>query len=306
MRCLRAYAHVRRAASPDRHVARHRDRTVAQHGLEQILVHRQRRGCHARPDVGDARELQHPLDAPVLAERPVQDGEHDVHRRARAVRCDEFSRTGPLVERDLGPIADLREATLGERRRRDRHLVLDGRLPASPADELKAPRAWKTLPRYLSVPEVDLLLAQPDVSTPRGLRDRALIELLYATGMRVSELVGIRPPDVNLDASFLTCTGKGDKQRIVPIGDEAARWVRDYVVQSRPRLLKGRTSPRLFVNALVQYNTDTHQWSTNARFNVIHRPLSDFFFVYNERRLDTSGDLVDRSIIAKLTWLMAF
>lgn len=130
-----------------------------------------------------------------------------------------------------------------------RYLVLDGRLPASPADELKAPRAWKTLPRYLSVPEVDLLLAQPDVSTPRGMRDRALIELLYATGMRVSELVGIRPPDVNLDASFLTCTGKGDKQRIVPIGDEAARWVRDYVVQSRPRLLKGRTSPRLFVNA---------------------------------------------------------
>jgi hypothetical protein len=63
---------------------------------------------------------------------------------------------------------------------------------------------------------------------------------------------------------------------------------------------------RLFANALVQYNTDTHQWSTNARFNVIHRPLSDFFFVYNERRLDTTGDLVDRSVIAKLTWLLAF
>ena len=63
---------------------------------------------------------------------------------------------------------------------------------------------------------------------------------------------------------------------------------------------------RLFVNALVQYNTDTHQWSSNARFNLIHRPLSDFYFVYNERRLDTTGDLVDRSVIAKLTWLMAF
>ena len=74
---------MRRAASPDRHVARHRDRTVAQHGLEQILVHRQRRGCHARPDVGDARELQHPLDAPVLAERPVQHGEDDVGRGER-------------------------------------------------------------------------------------------------------------------------------------------------------------------------------------------------------------------------------
>jgi len=63
---------------------------------------------------------------------------------------------------------------------------------------------------------------------------------------------------------------------------------------------------RLFINALIQYNTDTRQWSSNARLNLIHRPLSDFFFVYNERRLETSGDLVDRSVIAKLTWLMMF
>ena len=110
-----------------------------------------------------------------------------------------------------------------------RFLVVDGRLKASPAGDLRPPRAWKTLPRYLAVEEVDRLLAQPDVATPRGLRDRALIELLYATGMRVSELIGLRPADVNLDASYLTCTGKGDKQRIVPIGDEAARWVRRYL-----------------------------------------------------------------------------
>ena len=69
------------------------------------------------------------------------------------------------------------------------------------------------LPRYLSVEDVDLLIAQPDISTPRGLRDRAVIELLYATGMRVSELVALRPADVNLEASYLTCTGKGDKDR---------------------------------------------------------------------------------------------
>ena len=130
-----------------------------------------------------------------------------------------------------------------------RFLVLDGRLAESPAADLHAPRAWKTLPRYLSVEEVDRLLAQPDVATPRGLRDRALIELLYATGMRVSELLGLRPADVNLDASYLTCTGKGDKQRVVPIGDEARDWVRRYVSDARPRLLKRRSSPRLFVNA---------------------------------------------------------
>jgi integrase/recombinase XerD len=130
-----------------------------------------------------------------------------------------------------------------------RFLVIDRRLKTNPADELRAPRAWKTLPRHLSVDEVDRLLEQPDVKTPRGLRDRALIEVLYATGLRVSELISLRPADVNLDASYLTCTGKGEKQRIVPIGDEATGWVRRYLRDGRPALLGKRTSPRLFVNA---------------------------------------------------------
>jgi integrase/recombinase XerD len=130
-----------------------------------------------------------------------------------------------------------------------RFLVIDGRIKASPADDLRPPRAWKVLPRYLAVEDVDRLIVQPDVGTPRGLRDRALIELLYATGMRVSELVSLRPSDINLEASYLTCTGKGDKQRIVPIGDEAADWVRKYLRHSRPALLGKRSSARLFVNA---------------------------------------------------------
>jgi integrase/recombinase XerD len=130
-----------------------------------------------------------------------------------------------------------------------RFLVIDGRIKASPADDLRPPRAWQVLPRYLAVEDVDRLIVQPDVGTPRGLRDRALIELLYATGMRVSELVSLRPSDINLEASYLTCTGKGDKQRIVPIGDEAADWVRKYLRHSRPALLGKRSSARLFVNA---------------------------------------------------------
>jgi integrase/recombinase XerD len=130
-----------------------------------------------------------------------------------------------------------------------RFLVIDGRLTASPADDLRPPRAWKVLPRYLSVEEVDRLIAQPDVSTPRGVRDRALIELLYATGMRVSELLALRPANVNLEASYLTCTGKGDKQRIIPFGDEAGSWVGKYVRDARAALLGRRSSPRLFVNA---------------------------------------------------------
>ena len=129
-----------------------------------------------------------------------------------------------------------------------RFLVMDGSLSANPAEDLRPPKAWQTLPRYLSVEDIDRLIAQPDIKTPRGLRDRALIELLYATGARVSELVNLKPPDVNLEATYLTCTGKGDKQRIIPIGRQAAKWVQRYLNESRLILLGKRSSPWLFVN----------------------------------------------------------
>ena len=130
-----------------------------------------------------------------------------------------------------------------------RYLERHGHLTPNPAVDLEAPRAWKVLPKFLSVEDVDRLLAAPDTSTPRGLRDRALIELLYATGLRVSELVGLRPHDLHLDEGYLTTTGKGSKQRVVPVGDEAAAWIGRYVAEARPVLLGKRRSPRLFVNA---------------------------------------------------------
>jgi integrase/recombinase XerD len=118
----------------------------------------------------------------------------------------------------------------------------------SPADDLRAPRAWPALPKFLSLEEVDQLLAQPDATTPRGLRDKALIELLYATGLRVSELLSLKMNDLHLDEGYLTCVGKGSKERIVPIGHEAADWVRRYMSQGRSSLVH-RVSPWLFVNA---------------------------------------------------------
>jgi integrase/recombinase XerD len=130
-----------------------------------------------------------------------------------------------------------------------RFVALERQDRESPAEDLRAPRAWPALPKFLDFDEVDRLLAQPDVSTPRGLRDKALIEMLYASGMRVSELVGVKPGELNLDEGYLTCTGKGDKQRIVPLGEEAAAWVRRYMRDGRARLLHGRSSPWLFVNA---------------------------------------------------------
>ncbi|HIN10387.1 MAG TPA: hypothetical protein EYM63_02090, partial [Acidobacteria bacterium] len=93
-------------------------------------------------------------------------------------------------------------------------LVLDGHLPGSPADDLRAPRSWPGLPRFLSIDEVDLLLSQPDAGNPVGVRDRALLELLYATGMRVTELVSLKAGDVRLDDRCLTCLGKGAQERV--------------------------------------------------------------------------------------------
>jgi len=119
-----------------------------------------------------------------------------------------------------------------------RFLVLDRRLPHTPADDLRPPRAWPALPKFLSLEEVDALLAQPNVTTPLGLRDRAMIELLYATGLRVSELVGLRASDLHLREQYLTCVGKGNKERLVPIGEQAADWVRRYQSDSRPTLVR--------------------------------------------------------------------
>lgn len=130
-----------------------------------------------------------------------------------------------------------------------RFLVVSGHRQDNPAADLRAPRAWKTLPKFLSAEEVDRLLASPDTTDPRGIRDRALIELFYATGLRVSEMVNLRQQDLNLESGYLTCTGKGRKQRLVPIGDEASAWLTRYIKEARPALLKKRSSPRLFVNA---------------------------------------------------------
>jgi integrase/recombinase XerD len=129
-----------------------------------------------------------------------------------------------------------------------RFVALEEKRDVSPADDLRAPRAWAALPKFLDLEDVDKLLAVPDTSTPRGLRDKAMIEVLYATGMRVSELVAVRPNDLHLDEGYLTCVGKGDKERIVPLGQEAAEWIRRYVRDGRAQLAK-RGLPWLFVNA---------------------------------------------------------
>jgi integrase/recombinase XerD len=129
-----------------------------------------------------------------------------------------------------------------------RHLRLRGQLKENPAEELQAPRTFQALPRFLSTTDVDALLDTPDLSTPKGLRDRALIEVLYATGLRVSELIGLRITDVRLDQGYVQCLGKGSKERIVPLGDVATSWVRRYMAEARPAFVTKKDPPWLFVS----------------------------------------------------------
>jgi integrase/recombinase XerD len=131
------------------------------------------------------------------------------------------------------------------------------------------------LPKFLSLEEVDTLIAQPDVATPLGLRDRAMIELLYATGMRVSELVGVRTVDLHLRERYLTCVGKGNKERLVPTGDQAIDWIERYQKTARPALLKGRASPRLFLNVRGKPLSRVGFWKLLKRYGRrAHLPRS--------------------------------
>ena len=127
-----------------------------------------------------------------------------------------------------------------------RYLVLDGVLGQNPAERLSSPSVWLSLPKVLSVAEVESLLGRPDEKTPQGIRDRAMLEVLYGSGLRVSELIALKPRDVNLDDGFLLCRGKGGKERIVPLGASACRAVRNYLAQGRPHLAKG-PSDSLFI-----------------------------------------------------------
>ncbi|MGE5674653.1 MAG: site-specific tyrosine recombinase XerD, partial [Mycobacterium leprae] len=127
-------------------------------------------------------------------------------------------------------------------------LVREHRISADPTANLESPKLEKRLPKVLTVSEVERLLAQPDSSQPACIRDRAMLELLYATGIRVSELVNLNVADVNLDMGYIKCYGKGSKERIVPLGSLAIQSVRSYLTSARARLVKDRDEAALFVN----------------------------------------------------------
>ncbi len=121
-----------------------------------------------------------------------------------------------------------------------------GRIEVDPSARIDAPRLPRTLPKPLNESAVEALLGAPDIATPAGLRDRAMLELLYATGLRVTELVTLELGAINLRQGVLRVRGKGDKDRLVPIGDEAQSWLSRYLTDARPRLARNRQGAWLF------------------------------------------------------------
>ena len=129
-----------------------------------------------------------------------------------------------------------------------RYLAQEGLLASDPTSSMDGPKLWKTLPDTLSPAEVDRLLAQPAVEKPVGLRDRAMLEVLYGSGLRVSEAVTLSLDDVRFDDRYLRCMGKGRKERFVPFGREAEGWIRRYLAEARPLFDRAGKSKALFLS----------------------------------------------------------
>jgi integrase/recombinase XerD len=162
------------------------------------------------------------------------------------------------VEQGVRPRTSARR--LSTLRRFYRWLLREQRIAADPTARIESPRIGRPLPRSMSESQVEALLAAPDPASPEGLRDRAMLEVLYATGLRVSELVGLQPDQLNLVQGVVRVIGKGGKERLVPLGEEAVRWVTRFVREGRRELLGGRPAAALFPSRRGQALTRQAFW----------------------------------------------
>jgi integrase/recombinase XerD len=147
-----------------------------------------------------------------------------------------------------------------------RFLVRERIIRDDPTSLIDSPKLWKKIPETLSVNEVEALLSQPSLHTAQGIRDKAILEILYATGMRVSEAVNLKVDDLNLEVGFLRCIGKGNKERVIPLGKKAIGAVTKYLASVRPALLKKKTSDRLFLSRLGSQISRQSFWKLIKRY----------------------------------------
>ena len=154
-------------------------------------------------------------------------------------------------------------------RRFYQHLVREGRLQVDPSLRIDAPKLGRSLPKALTEGEVEALLEAPDTKQVLGMRDRTMLELLYAGGLRVTELVSLKLPQINLQQGVVRLIGKGGKERLVPLHEESLRWLRDYMDDSRPQLNKGRSSEYLFTTRRGECMTRQAFWYLIKRYAAI-------------------------------------
>lgn len=147
-----------------------------------------------------------------------------------------------------------------------RFLVKERILKVDPSSLIDSPKLWKKIPQTLSANEVDVLLSQPDIRHKQGIRDRAILETLYATGMRVSEAANLKRDNVNLDVGFLRCIGKGNKERIIPLGKKAINSIEKYLKASQTQQLKNKESDFLFLNRFGKNLSRQSLWKIIKRY----------------------------------------
>ena len=147
-----------------------------------------------------------------------------------------------------------------------RYCLRERRIGADPTLKLDPPKRTPRFPKSLSEADVEALLAAPDAATPLGLRDRAMLEVLYASGLRVSELVGLKTFEASLDAGVVRVLGKGSKERLVPLGEEAVAWVQRYLGEARRALMKKKQSDALFVTGRGAGMTRQAFWHLIKRY----------------------------------------
>jgi integrase/recombinase XerD len=187
---------------------------------------------------------------------------------ARSIPLEEFRRTHLLQFltslRGLSARSVARQ--ISSLRSFFRFLVREGVLPASPVSEVRSPPIGRPLPKYLTVTEVESLLAAPDRVTPEGMRDRAMLMLMYAAGLRASEVVSLRMENVDANAGFLRVLGKGGKERVVPVAEAALAALHEYLKDWRPKFLKKKATNALFLSRLGQPVSRQTLWNRITRW----------------------------------------
>jgi integrase/recombinase XerD len=188
-----------------------------------------------------------------LSRKTIEAYRTDLQRFAASLRPGDDPASAASVRRYIDSLYQARMASrsiarhIATLRNYFAHQMERGVIAADPTALLTAPRQWQSLPKYLNKQQIDDLLATCDLTKPQGLRDRAMLEFLYATGLRVSELCGVRVSELETGMGVVRVVGKGNKHRLVPVGKSALAAVERYLGDGRPQLLKGRPSPYLFV-----------------------------------------------------------